>query len=75
MNRDRLKGRWRQLIGAAKVRWGRLTHDKGEVIEGRFDQLVGRIQAHYGMSEADAARVAKAWERRSRGLAAAWRSH
>jgi uncharacterized protein YjbJ (UPF0337 family) len=35
MNSDRMKGKWKQLKGAAKVRWGKLTDDDLEVIDGQ----------------------------------------
>jgi hypothetical protein len=30
-----MKGKWKQLKGAAKVRWGKLTDDDLEVIDGQ----------------------------------------
>jgi uncharacterized protein YjbJ (UPF0337 family) len=48
MNRDTLKGQWKQLAGDIKERWGKLTDDEVTRIEGDYDQLVGRIQERYG---------------------------
>ena len=48
MNRDTLKGRWIQLKGRIRERWGELTDDDMDRIAGNWDQLVGRIQERYG---------------------------
>ena len=48
MNVDTLKGQWRQLKGEAKVRWGKLTNDELDQIEGHTEKLVGLLQQRYG---------------------------
>lgn len=50
VNRDVLKGNWRQLKGEIKRKWGKLTDDELEELEGNTDKLVGRIQEEYGYS-------------------------
>jgi uncharacterized protein YjbJ (UPF0337 family) len=50
MNRDTLAGKWRQLKGEIKQRWGRLTDDDLMVVEGNFDELSGRLEERYGRS-------------------------
>ena len=54
MNRDTLKGQWKQLTGDIKARWGKLTDDEVTRIEGDYDQLVGRIQERYGYAREQA---------------------
>ncbi|MBV9624090.1 MAG: CsbD family protein, partial [Acidobacteria bacterium] len=44
MNWDQVSGKWKQLQGSVKTRWGKLTDDDLDVIAGHKDQLVGRIQ-------------------------------
>jgi uncharacterized protein YjbJ (UPF0337 family) len=56
MNRDTLKGQWKQLKGEAKQRWGKLTDDELDQVEGSFDKLVGRIQERYGYQRDQAER-------------------
>ncbi len=46
MNTDQLRGKWKQIKGTVKERWGKLTDDDVEVINGRSDQLVGKIQSN-----------------------------
>ena len=62
MNRDTIAGNWKQMVGKAKVQWGKLTDDDLSVIEGRRDQLVGKIQERYGVAKDEAERQVKAWE-------------
>lgn len=56
MNRDTFKGQWKQLKGEVKRRWGMLTDDELDQIEGNFDKLVGRIQERYGYQRDQAER-------------------
>ncbi len=48
MNRDQLAGKWKQLRGQVKAKWGKLTDDELDQIAGNFDMLVGKIQEKYG---------------------------
>jgi uncharacterized protein YjbJ (UPF0337 family) len=50
MNTDTLEGRWTQLKGKAREKWGRLTNDDIDVIGGKRDQLVGILQRRYGQA-------------------------
>jgi uncharacterized protein YjbJ (UPF0337 family) len=63
MNTDQLKGNWKQLVGKAKEKWGRLTDDDWKVIEGKRDQLVGKIQERYGITREEAERQLGEFER------------
>jgi len=56
MNRDIMKGQWKQLQGEAKRRWNKLTDDELGQVEGNFDKLVGRIQERYGYQRDQAER-------------------
>jgi uncharacterized protein YjbJ (UPF0337 family) len=51
MNEDILKGKWNQLKGDVKMRWGDLTDDELDMIEGRRDKLVGKLQEKYGYTK------------------------
>jgi uncharacterized protein YjbJ (UPF0337 family) len=58
MNFEQLEGKWKQVKGNVRERWGRLTDDDLEQIAGKREQLVGRIQERYGiMKEAAEAQV------------------
>lgn len=63
MNRDILKGNWKELKGQIKEKWGQLTDDDLTEIEGNRDQLVGRIQKRYGYAKEDAEQAVDRWLR------------
>jgi uncharacterized protein YjbJ (UPF0337 family) len=50
MNSDVFAGKWKQIRGSAKQRWGELTDDDLKKVEGRLDRFVGIIQERYGYS-------------------------
>jgi uncharacterized protein YjbJ (UPF0337 family) len=54
MNRDMLAGKWMQIKGSIKQKWGKLTDDEVDRIEGSWDKLVGLIHEHYGVERAEA---------------------
>ena len=62
MNEDVLKGQWLQLKGKVREKWGKLTNDDLDQIQGRAQQLVGKIQERYGVARAEAERQLKEWE-------------
>jgi uncharacterized protein YjbJ (UPF0337 family) len=63
MNTDQIKGNWKQLVGKAKEKWGRLTDDDWKVIEGKRDQLVAKVQERYGIARDEAERQVAEFER------------
>lgn len=54
MNSDQLSGKWKQVTGKVKEKWGKLTDSDLNVIEGRQDQLVGKVQERYGIAKEEA---------------------
>jgi uncharacterized protein YjbJ (UPF0337 family) len=44
MNAEVFKGKWHQLKGEVKSRWGELTDDDLDVVEGDAEKLIGRVQ-------------------------------
>lgn len=63
MNTDQVEGKWKQMKGALKAKWGKLTDDDLKIIEGNRDQLVGRIQERYGLARDEAQRQVQEWKR------------
>ena len=51
MNDDVFKGKWMQLKGQIKEKWGQLTDDDFDAAAGQRDQIVGRIQERYGLAK------------------------
>ncbi len=64
MNLDRIAGNWKQMKGALKERWGKLTDDELDRMSGQRDQLVGKIQERYGCARDDAENQVREWENR-----------
>jgi len=64
VNRDILQGKWKQLKGQAKQKWGKLTDDDLDRVEGSRDELVGLIQERYGKSRDEAEREVDDWQMR-----------
>src|ERR1043166_2235697 len=56
MNSDVLKGKWKQMMGGLKQKWGDLTENDWTHINGDRDKLVGKIQERYGYAKDRAAR-------------------
>jgi uncharacterized protein YjbJ (UPF0337 family) len=54
MNEDQIRGNWLQIKGKVKEKWGKLTDDDIDVIQGRREQLVGKIQERYGIAKQEA---------------------
>jgi uncharacterized protein YjbJ (UPF0337 family) len=48
MTWDEIKGNWREYKGRLKEKWGELTDDDLDRIEGKRDQLLGVLQNRYG---------------------------
>lgn len=83
MNWDRVEGKWKQMRGAARAKWGRLTDDDLDLIAGHRDQLIGRLQERYGIARDEAEKQTDDWAastvedcqgqaRPGRGQAVAW---
>jgi uncharacterized protein YjbJ (UPF0337 family) len=63
MNSDRLQGQWKQLKGKVKTKWGKLTDDDLDVIDGQTDLLIGKIQERYGIQKEAAQRQVEEWNK------------
>ena len=61
MNKDILEGKWEQLKGKAKEKWGDLTNDDWAVVQGKRYQLAGRIQERYGRNKEEAEKEVDEW--------------
>jgi uncharacterized protein YjbJ (UPF0337 family) len=62
VNSDQLQGKWKQVKGAVKEKWGKLTDDDIDVIDGKSDQLVGKIQERYGIARDVAQKQVDEWD-------------
>ena len=51
MNTDILKGKWNQLKGEVRNRWGKLTDDDVAQIQGNVEKMIGKLQERYGYAK------------------------
>ena len=51
MNEDILKGKWKEIKGSVKAKWGNLTDDDLTEVEGIQEKLLGLLQTKYGYSK------------------------
>ncbi|HEV2696949.1 MAG TPA: CsbD family protein [Terriglobales bacterium] len=63
MNWDELEGKWKQVTGSVRSRWGKLTDDDVHLIGGKKDQLIGKVQERYGIQKDEAERQVDDWNR------------
>jgi uncharacterized protein YjbJ (UPF0337 family) len=61
MNWDTIEGNWKQFMGQARQKWGKLTDSDWQVVAGKKDELVGRIQERYGIARDEAQKQADEW--------------
>ena len=56
MNNDIIAGQWKEMRGALRSWWGKLTDDDFERIAGQKDKLIGVLQERYGHTRDQAER-------------------
>ena len=62
MNWDQIEGKWKELKGSAREKWGKLTDDEWTQLKGKRDQLSGIIQQKYGIAKEEAEKQIKEFE-------------
>jgi len=66
MNWDQLEGKWKEMKGSVKQKWGKLTDDDLDYINGSRDQFLGRLQQRYGIAKEEAQNQLDGWLREER---------
>jgi uncharacterized protein YjbJ (UPF0337 family) len=61
MNWDQVEGKWKQLRGSVKQKWGKLTDSDLDYIAGKRDQLAGKLQERYGLAKDEAHKKVDEW--------------
>lgn len=56
MNWDIVQGKWQQFKGSVKEKWGDLTDDEVDQVDGDREKLSGKLQEKYGWAKEDAER-------------------
>jgi len=62
MNWDTMKGDWKRIKGKIREKWGELTDDEIDKIQGRREQLEGLLQKKFGLAKEEAKRQIDAFE-------------
>ena len=63
MNNDIIQGKWRQLKGSLQQKWGKLTDDDLDRLDGNQQYLSGKLQERYGWARDEADREIREFER------------
>lgn len=61
MNWNEVEGKWNQLKGSVREKYGKLTDDDLQVIAGKKDKFIGKLQERYGMQREQAERDVDTW--------------
>lgn len=61
MNRDIAEGKWKQVMGTLRDKWGKLTDDDLDQVAGKRDRLIGKMQERYGYAKDRAEREVDSW--------------
>ena len=54
MDANILKGKWLQVKGSVREKWGQLTDDDVDKVGGSVERLIGTIQERYGYQKQQA---------------------
>jgi len=68
MNWDQVEGKWKQMKGSVRQKWGKLTDSDYEQIAGNRDTFVGRLQERYGYTKDKAEKELDEWMQSERDL-------
>jgi uncharacterized protein YjbJ (UPF0337 family) len=61
MNWDQIKGKWHEIKGSVRAKWGELTDDEIEALDGNREKMVGKIQQKYGVAKEEAEKQVDEW--------------
>jgi uncharacterized protein YjbJ (UPF0337 family) len=56
MNKDILRGKWTQVKGSIRSKWGEITNDDLDMIQGDAEKFIGVLQERYGYARDKAER-------------------
>lgn len=51
MNKDIIKGNWKEMKGKIRQQWGNLTDDEITKMHGSYEELEGALQKKYGYNK------------------------
>lgn len=48
MEKDIIQGKWKEVKGKLRQKWGQLTEDEISQMKGSYEELAGKLQKKYG---------------------------
>ena len=61
MNKDQLEGKWKQVKGEFKQKYGKLTDNDLTYSEGKFDEMIGTLQEKTGKKKEELKEEIENW--------------
>ncbi|MBS1712812.1 MAG: CsbD family protein [Armatimonadetes bacterium] len=61
MNWNIIEGKWKEMAGSVRQKWGELTDDEIQQTAGQRDKFEGLLQQKYGMTQEAAAKQIDEW--------------
>lgn len=61
MNKEQLEGKWNQVKGEFKQKYGNVTDDDTTFAEGKFDEMLGRLQEKTGKKKEAIRKEIETW--------------
>ena len=62
MNKDELEGKWKQIKGSVKEKYGEWFNDNEALAEGKIDQVIGSIQEKSGKTREEVEKMINEWK-------------
>lgn len=62
MNKQELEGKWNQVKGAVKQKYGEWFDNDEALMEGKFDEVVGKIQEKSGKTREAIEKEIRDWK-------------
>ncbi len=62
MNKLELEGKWNQIKGAFKQKYGEWFNDDEAFINGQYDEVIGKIQEKSGKTKEEVERLIQNWK-------------
>ena len=61
MNQTELEGKWNQVKGDFKQKYGKVTDDDTTLADGKFDEMLGRLQEKTGKAKEELKKEIAEW--------------
>ena len=61
MNQTELEGKWNQVKGDFKQKYGKVTDDDTTFADGKFDEMLGRLQEQTGKAKEELKKEIAEW--------------